>query len=106
MSIKLDNTKAYLKSYSKRLIRLLKKSLDNKKITYTGAAKNSLRQNIVEDSLDAFGIEIVTALQPEITGEMPVRAFCLQGFEHPAHRGPAQGIDLRITDQFELLTDQ
>ena len=59
MSIKLDNTKAYLKSYSKRLIRLLKKSLDNKKITYTGAAKNSIRQNIVEDSLDAFGIEIV-----------------------------------------------
>ena len=59
MSIKLDNTKAYLKSYSERLIRLLKKSLDNKKITYTGAAKNSLRQNIVEDSLDAFGIEIV-----------------------------------------------
>jgi len=59
MSIKLDNTKAYLKSYSERLIRLLKQSLDNKKITYTGAAKDSLRQNIVEDSLDAFGIEIV-----------------------------------------------
>ena len=59
MSIKLDNTKAYLKSYSERLIKLLKKTLDDKKITYTGAAKNSLRQNIVEDSLDAFGIEIV-----------------------------------------------
>ena len=59
MSIKLNNTKAYLKSYSKRLIRLLKRTLDDKKITYTGAAKNSLRQNIVEDSLDAFGIEIV-----------------------------------------------
>ena len=59
MSIKLDNTKAYLKSYSQRLIKLLKRTLDDKKITYTGAAKNSLRQNIVEDSLDAFGIEIV-----------------------------------------------
>ena len=59
MSIKLDNTKAYLKSYSQRLIKLLKRTLDEKKITYTGAAKNSLRQNIVEDSLDAFGIEIV-----------------------------------------------
>ena len=59
MSIKLDNTKAYLKSYSERLIKLLKRTLDDKKITYTGAAKNSLRQNIVEDSLDAFGIEIV-----------------------------------------------
>ena len=59
MSIKLDNTKAYLKSYSQRLIKLLKKTLDDKKITYTGAAKNSLRQNIVKDSLDAFGIEIV-----------------------------------------------
>jgi len=59
MSIKLDNTKAYLKSYSERLIKLLKRTLDDKKITYTGAAKNSLRQNIVEDSLDAFGIQIV-----------------------------------------------
>ena len=59
MSIKLDNTKAYLKSYSERLIKLLRRTLDDKKITYTGAAKNSLRQNIVEDSLDAFGIEIV-----------------------------------------------
>ena len=59
MSIKLDNTKAYLKSYSQRLIKLLKRTLDDKKITYTGAAKNSLRQNIVEDSLDAFGIQIV-----------------------------------------------
>ena len=59
MSIKLDNTKAYLKSYSKRLIKLLKRTLDDKQITYTGAAKKSLRQNIVEDSLDAFGIEIV-----------------------------------------------
>lgn len=59
MSIKLDNTKSYLKSYSQRLIKLLKRTLDDKKITYTGAAKNSLRQNIVEDSLDAFGIEIV-----------------------------------------------
>ena len=59
MSIKLNNTKAYLKSYSDRLIKLLKRTLDDKKIPYTGAAKNSLRQNIVEDSLDAFGIEIV-----------------------------------------------
>ena len=59
MSIKLNNTKAYLKSYSDRLIKLLKRTLDDKKITYTGAAKNSLRKNIVEDSLDAFGIEIV-----------------------------------------------
>ena len=59
MSIKLNNTKAYLKSYSQRLIKLLKRTLDNKKITYTGAAKNSLRHNIVEDSLSAFGIEIV-----------------------------------------------
>ena len=49
MSIKLNNTKAYLKSYSDRLIKLLKRTLDDKKITYTGAAKNSLRQNIVED---------------------------------------------------------
>ena len=44
MSIKLNNTKAYLKSYSDRLIKLLKRTLDDKKITYTGAAKNSLRK--------------------------------------------------------------
>tara|TARA_Y100000114_G_scaffold49503_2_gene45181 strand:- start:949 stop:1467 length:519 start_codon:yes stop_codon:yes gene_type:complete len=64
MSIKIKNTKAYMKNYAKRLIKLLKIELDRErqdrsKITYTGASKKSLKNIITKETLNALNIDIV-----------------------------------------------
>jgi hypothetical protein len=68
-AIKIKNTNAYMKSYAKRLVQLLKKEMDtpqagreaydNPKITATGKGKNSIQMKVASRSLTSLGIEIV-----------------------------------------------
>ena len=69
MSIKTKNTNAYLKSYSDKLVSLLKKEMDtpqpdrqgytNPRITNTGAARESIRWTLSRQTESELGIDIV-----------------------------------------------